>query len=968
MNKQCVCASVARANASSLAKFSKKCKDGAHAAEGDQLTFDGWIWPLLSFEVGSWLESATFDDLDVFEETLQQWSTKFEQAVQCFNQMADGHESLKTVTQDCWALTTIFNCAAAHGGDDRSMVPPVDARNALHRMKNCRSLKSLSRSMDSPCGKELLLRLHTLVKASAQDEAGNKLLRQAVLTLQDKDVLHAVREERDGVRELSVMNCGYSSLAITMEAFFENLTSIMEAYQHWSPPAAEAAESQVIEWVKEVSDRLVLYDYSETAKYALAWDREVKRHVPAVDAIVDVDKEGKSDPVADGAAEEAEEEAKPPDEDEEAEDSASVKNNDDGDGDDEVGGDEDAPMNGSETPPAGEEGEKEQEEGGDCVPMNVDGDDAGDDAIQTPMDFAKVTEHFQADEAVRVEENVSHFVTAMRNQFGAIKGKILDVDAFDPVSVLLADLTRHGHVRRNVASFLMEMTVFSSSCSALPDPATAVEEWSTLVAKKTAAEVSASFLQRALHVRELAENIKKYGAKLDRTSLGDKKDIPLRITIPVMDGNDAVTGTVDLQLAEAFPETLLNMPIMLKVADFLQQCVGCITQAVATDLRLESLRVPDSIPDELSSEQFLALEMTDLAGRFQSALESLVILDNFPDTVFDGMRGLRPGAATDLKSKAADMTETLKTLTSGAEELDLSPFAHTKCVLPVESAVGLIMEVFCKAQRLSICIACLAKESKDMNSLCPTSLGKRLAPIVKVAMELMINTKMPDWTSVQKHMDAADALPWIVPLRTLRKWFDSFQGILPQVKKLLLKFVSSSLMTAAGETVSSLPVFEHYLNDTVFNKGLARKHLLSKNVRSKISDSLKNVQSMNTSLRELFSTWSLGASITTDVLFADDVTSIDGVLASIRKSGAVVAAVSVCLEYKGVQQAEHALSLLETRMQHLTKSLVAALEELSSGAAATAKRKAEVQDPIPIEQQSREVKKMKRETTAKQAA
>ena len=134
-------------------------------------------------------------------------------------------------------------------------------------------------------------------------------------------------------------------------------------------------------------------------------------------------------------------------------------------------------------------------------------------------------------------------------------------------------------------------------------------------------------------------------------------------------------------------------------------------------------------------------------------------------------------------------------------------------------------------------------------------------------------------------------------------------------------------------SVDALPKYQHFLNDSVFNKKRCQRHLLVPEVKRKIQQALTNIHSMRSHIKEVYDKWQMLPGLNRDEDFALDISSMEEGCACAKTTAAVVAATSIILEMKGEEQVSTAQSFLETRRGTLPKALANALDCLGVVAA-----------------------------------
>jgi hypothetical protein len=81
----------------------------------------------------------------------------------------------------------------------------------------------------------------------------------------------------------------------------------------------------------------------------------------------------------------------------------------------------------------------------------------------------------------------------------------------------------------------------------------------------------------------------------------------------------------------------------------------------------------------------------------------------------------------------------------------------------------------------------------------------------------------------------AATVQFTVTLDFIELWLASVPGIWFGIKRLTMQSLVQEVQSAANQVEASTPNFSHYVNDKVFNKSLAKRHLVSSNTKDTLS-------------------------------------------------------------------------------------------------------------------------------------
>ena len=210
---------------------------------------------------------------------------------------------------------------------------------------------------------------------------------------------------------------------------------------------------------------------------------------------------------------------------------------------------------------------------------------------------------------------------------------------------------------------------------------------------------------------------------------------------------------------------------------------------------------------------------------------------------------------------------------------------------------------------------------------------RRLDERIVALLADMASTQRPRWELLEELAGGSSHTPWVVPFAALRRWFHRLDAALPSIKRRLMRMLVQEASKEVNTSVDALPKYQHFLNDSVFNKKLCQRHLLVPEVKRKIQQALTNIHSMRSHIKEVYDKWQMLPGLNRDEDFALDISSMEEGCACAKTTAAVVAATSIILEMKGEEQVSTAQSFLETRRGTLPKALANALDCLGVVAA-----------------------------------
>jgi hypothetical protein len=242
-----------------------------------------------------------------------------------------------------------------------------------------------------------------------------------------------------------------------------------------------------------------------------------------------------------------------------------------------------------------------------------------------------------------------------------------------------------------------------------------------------------------------------------------------------------------------------------------------------------------------------------------------------------------------------------------------------------------VCRVLERVQKITACLAVLSEIYQCDASIVNGKLSRVVLTGVGV-LEAFLRKK-PTWDKL------ADDVPWKLPVASLQDWWENIeQFVIPKLKVTFLKSYLCSVVVVAHEHVDALPRYGHYVNDSVFNRVLAKRYLLADKVKRELQVAHVSTKISVSESELIYDAWKLSPGLASDPLFKDEFLALTGMQADIQKVTCIAATVACITSQPGDSQVRDAVNLV-ARNFALPKSVDTPLKAIAPPDLVAAKKK-----------------------------
>jgi hypothetical protein len=210
---------------------------------------------------------------------------------------------------------------------------------------------------------------------------------------------------------------------------------------------------------------------------------------------------------------------------------------------------------------------------------------------------------------------------------------------------------------------------------------------------------------------------------------------------------------------------------------------------------------------------------------------------------------------------------------------------------------------------------------------------------VYAALAELNNYATPNFAMMEQ-MQVLNDTAWAMPIVVVKAWWSTFDSHKQRIQRRALLDLVSKCQDVAQKT-SKIPKFAHFLNDTLYNRSLVSRHLLTQVNKEFLAHVLVELKNIEPRVSGVYKALKLGPDMESDPDFKPTMDFVSEQLELTNKTAAITSAATIVQQSPVDEKPKRAVAMLEKRRHLLPKPLVAALEGYcdASGAAPAAKRR-----------------------------